>query len=78
MMTGERNLVLGLVKDLLELNQDTSAILGVQENNRVAMGTNLGLRVDGRDASSLNLRQSIFNVIDLQADVVHTSTGILG
>lgn len=69
--------MLNLVKDLLELNQDTSAVLGVQEDNRVAVGTDLGLGVDGSDTAGLNLGQSVFNVVDLQADVVHTSTGVL-
>lgn len=69
--------MLDVMKNLLELNQDTSAVLGVQEDNRVAVGTDLGLGVDGRDAAGLNLGQSVLNVVDLQADVVHASTRVL-
>ena len=65
------------VHDLLELNQHSSTVLRVQEHHRVAMSTNLRLRINGRDAVRLNLSESIFNVVDLQADVMHASTRVL-
>lgn len=70
--------MLDFMDDLLELNQHASAVLRVQEDDRVTVSTNLGLRVDGRDVVLLNLSQSVLDVIYLQADVMHSSTGILG
>lgn len=74
----EVSLVFYFVKDLFEFYEDTSAVLGVQKDDRVSMSADLGFRVDGGDTRGLDLRQSVFNVVDLQADVVHASTGILG
>lgn len=71
-------LVFYFVKDLFELNEDTSTVLGVQKDDRVSVSTNLGFGVDGSDARGLNLGKSVFNVVDLQADVVHASTWVLG
>ena len=65
------------VDDLLKLNEYTSAILGVQEDDRITMSSNLGFRINGGDATGLNLRESVLDVVDLQTDVVHASTGIL-
>jgi hypothetical protein len=65
------------VKDLLKLNKHSSTVFGVQEDNRVSVSSNLGLRVDGCDAAGLNLGESVLDVVDLQADVMHATTRVL-
>lgn len=62
--------------NLLHFNENASAVLRVEEDNRLAVGTNLWLVADCPDLRLFALADSLLDVLDLDADVVETTRGV--
>ena len=52
-------------------------ILGVQEDHRLAMGADLGDRVEGLNTLGHQIIHSLVDIIDLDTDMVNTARLVL-
>lgn len=52
-------------------------ILGVQEDNRLAMGADLGDRVEGLDALGHQVFNGLVDIIDLDTDMMDATRLVL-
>ena len=64
--------------DLLHLDEDATAVLGVEEHHGLSMGANLGLTVTNHADLLLDaLLDGGLDIWHLQADVMHATGGLL-
>lgn len=63
--------------DLLQLDQGAVAVLGMQEDDGLAVGTDLGDRVESLDTLGHEVVDGLGDVVDLDADVVDAAGLVL-
>lgn len=62
---------------LLELNQSTMTVLGVQEDHRLAVGADLGDRVEGLNTLGHQIIHGLVDIINLDTNMVNAARLVL-